>query len=102
MMGKYLMMCIASPFFTTQLDEKRSGSAQPQIPAKTLKTFVLPIPPLEEQHEIVRRLERLFAFGERLEARWRAAQGQVSALTPSLLAKAFRGELVGREEGDEQ
>lgn len=94
LMGKYLMMCIASPFFTTQLDEKRSGSAQPQIPAKTLKTFILPIPPLEEQHEIVRRVERLFAFAERLEARWRSAQGQVGSLTPSLLAKAFRGELV--------
>jgi len=47
----------------------------------------------------VRRVERLFAFGERLEARWRAAQSQVSALTPSLLAKGFRGELVEQEQG---
>jgi type I restriction enzyme, S subunit len=52
---------------------------------------------LTVKHEIVRRVERLFAFAGRLEARWRSAQGQVAALTPSLLAKAFRGELVERE-----
>jgi type I restriction enzyme S subunit len=56
----------------------------------------IPLPPLAEQDEIVRRVERLFALAGRLEARWQSAQGQVSALTPSLLAKAFRGELVGQ------
>ena len=60
----------------------------------SLSQFELYLPTIAEQHEIVRRVERLFAFAERIETRWRAAQGQVSALTPSLLAKAFRGELV--------
>jgi hypothetical protein len=41
--------------------------------------------------------DSLFALAVRLEARSRSAQGQVSALTPFLLAKAFRGELVGQE-----
>ena len=49
--------------------------------------------PLAEQHEIVRRVETLFAFADRLEARLAAARAQVEGLTPSLLAKAFRGEL---------
>ena len=64
------------------------------IGKEKLATFQISLPPQAEQHEIVRRVERLFAFGERHEARWRVAQSQVAALTPSLLAKAFRGELV--------
>ena len=99
LLGKYLMICIGSPLFTSELEEKRSGSAQPQIPAKTLKTFALPIPPIEEQAEIVRRVEKLFAYAERLEARYTSASEHVERLTPSLLAKAFRGELVSQGQG---
>jgi type I restriction enzyme S subunit len=55
------------------------------------------LPSLAEQHEIVRRVEALFAYADRLEARYAAAREQVEQLTPSLLAKAFRGELVGPE-----
>ena len=99
LLGKYLMICIGSPLFTSELEEKRSGSAQPQIPAKTLKTFALPIPPIEEQAEIVRRVEKLFAYAERLEARYYSASEHVERLTPSLLAKAFRGELVSQGQG---
>lgn len=33
----------------------------------------------------------------RLEARYTSASEHVERLTPSLLAKAFRGELVGKE-----
>jgi type I restriction enzyme S subunit len=56
---------------------------------------------LIEQTEIVRRVETLFAFADRLEARYTAARAQVEKLTPSLLAKAFRGELVPQDPDDE-
>lgn len=59
------------------------------------------IPPKEEQTEIVRRVEILFAFADRLEARLQAAQIASDRLTPSLLAKAFRGELVPQDPNDE-
>jgi type I restriction enzyme, S subunit len=78
-----------------------TGTTIKHFTGVSLSQFEFGLPSIEEQHEIVRRVERLFAFAERLEARWRAAQGQVSALTPSLLAKAFRGELVGQNPEDE-
>lgn len=43
----------------------------------------------------------LFAFADRLEARYTAARKQVDQLTPALLAKAFRGELVPQDPNDE-
>ena len=59
------------------------------------------LPPLEEQTEIVRRVETLFAFADRLEARLQAARTAAERLTPALLAKAFRGELVPQDPADE-
>ncbi len=58
-------------------------------------------PPADEQTEIVRRVEVLFAFADRLEARLKAAQTATERLTPALLAKAFRGELVPQDPNDE-
>ena len=54
-----------------------------------------------EQEEIVRRVEGLFALADQLEGRLAKARGQVEKLTPSLLAKAFRGQLVPQDPTDE-
>lgn len=59
------------------------------------------VPPPDEQAEIVRRVESLFAYAERLEARYQSASERVARLTPSLLAKGFRGELVEQDPNDE-
>ena len=59
------------------------------------------VPHPDEQHEIVRRVEILFAFADRLQARYQAARAQVEQLTSALLAKAFRGELVPQDPNDE-
>ena len=59
------------------------------------------LPPLQEQTEIVRRVELLMGYADRLEARLKAAQTAAERLTPALLAKAFRGELVPQDPNDE-
>ena len=51
--------------------------------------------------EIVRRVEALFAFADRIEAGLTEARAQVERLTPATLAKAFRGELVPQDPNDE-
>jgi len=55
------------------------------------------LPPLEEQDLIIQRVEAMFALADRLEARLQHATAQVDSLTQSILAKAFRGELVPTE-----
>ncbi|AOS24287.1 restriction endonuclease subunit S [Xanthomonas oryzae pv. oryzae] len=62
---------------------------------------MFPVPPTQIQDEIVRRVEQLFAYADQLEAKVAAAQQRIDALTQSLLAKAFRGELVPQDPGDE-
>lgn len=67
------------------------------------KVSAVPIelPSMEEQKEIVRRVEVLFALADKLEARYSTARTQVDKLTPALLTKAFRGELVPQDPNDE-
>ena len=59
------------------------------------------LPPLTEQQEIVRRVEALFALADQIEARYAKAKAHVEKLTQSILAKAFRGELVPQDPNDE-
>jgi type I restriction enzyme S subunit len=62
-----------------------------------LVEYDFPLPPLSEQDEIVRRLESLFAFADRIEQRVAAGKERADRLTQAILAKAFRGELVPTE-----
>lgn len=66
-----------------------------------LSNLPLSLPPADEQEEIVRRVESLFALADSLGAKYQAARAQVDRLTPALLAKAFRGELVPQDPNDE-
>jgi type I restriction enzyme S subunit len=79
----------------------KSSAGQKGISGGNLKTLLVPIPGIEEQAEIVRRCDVLFAFADRLEGRLQTAQAATERLTPALLAKAFRGELVPQDPNDE-
>jgi len=55
------------------------------------------VPPPEEQQEIVRRVRVLLQAAASIEERVSAATARADKLTQSILAKAFRGELVPTE-----
>ena len=78
-----------------------ASTAQPLISGQKIYPLVIVVPTVQEQAEIVRRVDSLFAWADRLEARQAAVRAQVDRLTPSLLAKAFRGELVPQDPADE-
>jgi type I restriction enzyme S subunit len=80
---------------------KSDGVSQSNINAKKLAAYPFLLPSVEEQEEIVRRAQELFSLADQLEARLTAAREIVDRLTPSLLAKAFRGELVPQDPNDE-
>ncbi|RBC85933.1 restriction endonuclease subunit S, partial [Xanthomonas oryzae pv. oryzae] len=83
------------------LEALAPATAQKNINLKVLNQVKLRIPPIKEQTEIVRHVEQLFAYADQLEAKVAAAQQRIDALTQSLLAKAFRGELVPQDPSDE-
>lgn len=52
LLPNYLFYAFRDPMFQAMIDGVRSGSAQPQLPAKTLKEMTIPVPTLEEQKRI--------------------------------------------------
>lgn len=96
-----LMHWLNSPVILHRVRELTGGTASPHLNVRDIRAFPIPIPPLPEQQEIVRRVEALFAFADRIEARLATAQKTIERLTPATLAKAFRGELVPQDPNDE-
>lgn len=97
----YLACLLQSPFGQRLLVGKVRGVAQKGINLADVRRLPVALPPYEEQTEIVRRVEQLFAFADQLEARIKASQARIDRLTQSILAKAFRGELVPQDPNDE-
>ena len=60
-----------------------------------VRALQIPLPAIEEQAEIIRRIEQLFAFADKLEVQINSAKIRIDHLTQSILANAFKGELTG-------
>jgi type I restriction enzyme, S subunit len=88
------MFVLQSHFLQKQIEEKSKSTAQSNLFLGQIKELGIPFPPLEEQTEIVRRVEQLFTYADQIEQRVKDAQARVNHLTQSILAKAFRGELT--------
>lgn len=70
------------------------GSAIKNLHLVDMRVLAIPFPSIEEQAEIVRRVEQLFTYADQIEQRVKNAQFRVNHLTQAILAKAFRGELT--------
>jgi type I restriction enzyme S subunit len=98
---KYLLASIEAPLTQDRILEKARGAAIQHLSITDFAKMPVPIPPKAEQQEIANRLETLFKTAEALEARYHKAKARVDKLTQSILAKAFRGELVPQDPNDE-
>jgi type I restriction enzyme S subunit len=98
---KYLYYCLLSDAIKRLCYEGATGTAQLTLPLGVLRNLSLKLPSLVEQAEILLQIENLFSLAHQLEARLTTARKVVDRLTPALLAKAFRGELVPQDPGDE-
>lgn len=101
-LSKYVNFWLRSPAVRQFIElTARSTSGVNNINSEEIKSLVFTRPPLTDQSEIVRRVEQLFAFADQLETRVKTAQAHIDRLTQSILAKAFRGELVPQDPNDE-
>ncbi|APY79595.1 restriction endonuclease subunit S [Salmonella enterica subsp. enterica serovar Manchester] len=94
--SKYLAIVLNSNHILKIVRSKTMGSTAPRINMSDIKSYPIPLPPLQEQHEIVRRVEQLFACADTIEKQVNSALTRVNSLTQSILAKAFRGELTAQ------
>lgn len=90
-----------SNFCQSVLNENAIGSTMSNLNQNVLSNIAFPLPPLEEQKEIVKQVDKLFALADKVEAHYQKAKDQVDKLSQSVLAKAFKGELVPQDLNDE-
>ncbi|MBN1654573.1 MAG: restriction endonuclease subunit S [Deltaproteobacteria bacterium] len=94
----FLYLWIISPAHgRKKLTSDAYGAGKPGLNLENIREMFIPLPPLPEQQEIVRRVEALFAFAKEIERRVETARAKANALTQSILRAAFRGELVETE-----
>jgi type I restriction enzyme, S subunit len=77
------------------------GGAQPFMSLNLIKTIPFKLSPLSEQKEIVKRVELLLNLADNIEQQYQEAKANIDQLDQSILAKAFRGELVPQDPDDE-
>jgi type I restriction enzyme S subunit len=75
-----------------------TGSAQPTVPLRRIREFPVPIPPPEGQARLVSHLEDLqMRMDVSMDLQSKTA-AELDALLPSILDKAFKGELLVNRE----
>jgi type I restriction enzyme S subunit len=97
----YLVRYLNSQLLKDQYVHLTIGSTSPHINVGDIKNMLTPLPSLAEQRVIVEQVETLFHFADEVEQRVAAATTHTNHLTQSILARAFRGELVPQDLNDE-
>ncbi|MHB9149813.1 MAG: restriction endonuclease subunit S [Thermoleophilia bacterium] len=74
------------------------GGVQPNLSLGVIRDTLLPLPPLDEQVEIVGRVDRVLSLAEGLRSRIESAAKRVDRSSRAVLAKGLRGELACGQE----
>ena len=88
--ANYINYLMNSDFHRQWCDEfKTDAIGQSNINATKLKGYRVPLPPLEEQKEIVKKIEKLFTLCDTLEAQIDQSKTNSEALMQVVLREAF-------------
>jgi type I restriction enzyme S subunit len=100
---RWLLYWLRSPLGRQQIEALATGNqlSMRNLSQANLRAITVRLPSADERKEITRRVENLLMLADRLELRQKTAMSSVDRLTPALLAKAFRGELVPQNANDE-
>lgn len=99
--NKLLHIFLRQESFRKEAKYNMTGSVGFQrVPVDFLKTALFPLPPLEEQKEIVRVLDKVFEEENRI-SELISLENKIEILEKTILDRAFRGELGTGNNDDE-
>lgn len=100
--GDYLNYVLNSPSAKEYCSAvKTDGVNQSNINAKKIGAFIIPIPTISEQKEIINIVNSIFAKEQKAKEMAEDVLEQVEIIKKSILAKAFRGELGTNDPNEE-
>jgi type I restriction enzyme S subunit len=99
---EFIEMYFASPDARQRIASKaKTTSGQQGVSGADIKAQPVPLAPLSEQQQLVTRLQVFLTTSDKLEAALSETYRELDRLDHSILAKAFRGELVPQDPSDE-
>ena len=99
----YINFYLRSKDGRTEIESRATGNqlSMRNISQNAFKEIVIAIPPLEEQKEIVQQIASCFNNADHIKQQYLETKDYLNHLDRSILAKAFRGELVEQDPNDE-
>ena len=89
----YLCAYLRTPNIASEINVSSSGTKMPRANMKLVRNTLVPLPTIPEQHRIVSYLDNLQLKVDELKKLQAETQKELNALMPSILDKAFKGEL---------
>ena len=101
----YIMMYLDTPMFFAEIKKYDNGTAQPNLAAKSLELFFVPIPPFDEQRRILDKVHYIESYIRTYESSYSKLDVLNSSfpdvLKRSILQQAVMGKLVPQDANDE-
>lgn len=98
---RFLRLILSSHALFVQAQSGVQSVGVPDLGMGKIRSFVVPLPPLPEQHRIVAEVERRLSVIDELEATVAANLKRSERLRQSILKNAFEGKLVPQNPSDE-
>ena len=97
----YLHSVIISPYIQEQIFSKQVGSGRGGLSAETLSTFLIPVPPIQEQSFIREKMNQCVSNISTIVTEKTEITSLVAAAKSKILDLAIRGQLVPQNPADE-
>ena len=103
---EYLYYYFANPSVQNVIEDKADGTTkQKELATATIKAYLVPIPPLDEQKRILEKLEEVLPIVEKYKVVYDTAEALQDTfpdrLKKSILLQAVQGKLVPQDPSDE-
>jgi type I restriction enzyme, S subunit len=85
----YVKLFLESPLYWGQLYEKSMGTGQPNVNGTSLRSLLVPLPPLKEQKRIITKVDELMKLCDALEKRQQKRRETRVHLNSSVLEHLF-------------
>jgi type I restriction enzyme S subunit len=82
--SQYVVNCLIAPLIFEAIIQTTKGSTSKHINVGDVKKYMIPLPPLSEQHRIVERVDTLMALCDELEERVSAKEDAAERLLASV------------------
>lgn len=93
----FIQKCMLSEYFLKEVNKFDNRVKMPKINQNQLSQIPVPLPPLEEQKRIVRKLDQLMQYCNELEASVKESEIHNEKLLQQILKEALRKESFGEE-----